>query len=266
VHPRLTILARRSERARPPEQELDELARGGAERVGLSGRKVLAEGVDDVVAAVERAGLSVTHLGLGPILPLADPRQLERARKDVRNAIDAAVALGASSVYGPPGGAPSLEWEVAAAAFADGVAPIADHAHMRGVALLIEPTISLFADMSIVHTLADAADLAERAGIGVCLDIQHCWSERGLRAAIRRAAPRTGLVQLSDWVAGTRHHFRAVPGEGAIPLERIVGWILEDGYAGLFDLELDFGEGDAATETVSRAIAAAGALLERLGA
>ena len=31
---------------------------------------------------------------------------------------------------------------------------------------------------------------------------------------------------------------RAVPGDGAIPLERILGWALDAGYAGAFDLEL----------------------------
>jgi sugar phosphate isomerase/epimerase len=29
-----------------------------------------------------------------------------------------------------------------------------------------------------------------------------------------------------------------VPGDGAIPLERILGWILEAGFEGAFDLEL----------------------------
>lgn len=51
--------------------------------------------------------------------------------------------------------------------------------------------------------------------------------------------PRCRLVQLSDYVYGDRAvPGRAVPGDGDIPLDRIVGWILEAGYTGAFDLEL----------------------------
>jgi sugar phosphate isomerase/epimerase len=131
---------------------------------------------------------------------------------------------------------------------------------------LIEPTITLLADISMLHTLSDTVDLAERAGIGVCVDIQHCWTERGLHDAIVRGSDLIGLVQLSDWVPGNRHHYRAVPGDGAIPLERIVGWILETGYDGYFDLEI-YPEPDVPeTETMARAVDRAGALLDRVGA
>jgi sugar phosphate isomerase/epimerase len=51
--------------------------------------------------------------------------------------------------------------------------------------------------------------------------------------------PMIGLVQVSDYVLGDRiTPCRAVPGDGAIPLERLIGDILEAGYQGLFDLEL----------------------------
>lgn len=51
--------------------------------------------------------------------------------------------------------------------------------------------------------------------------------------------PMTGLVQVSDYVLGDRTApCRAVPGDGAIPLERILGDVLDAGYAGVFDLEL----------------------------
>ena len=51
--------------------------------------------------------------------------------------------------------------------------------------------------------------------------------------------PLTGLVQVSDYVLGDRTApCRAVPGDGAIPLERILGDVLDAGYGGVFDLEL----------------------------
>jgi sugar phosphate isomerase/epimerase len=51
--------------------------------------------------------------------------------------------------------------------------------------------------------------------------------------------PRAGLVQVSDYVLGDRAlPGRAVPGDGTIPLERLLGQLLELGYEGMFDLEL----------------------------
>jgi sugar phosphate isomerase/epimerase len=63
--------------------------------------------------------------------------------------------------------------------------------------------------------------------------------EAGLKPLFRRAMPLTGLVQVSDYVLGDRSTpCRAVPGDGAMPLERLLGDVLDAGYTGLFDLEL----------------------------
>jgi sugar phosphate isomerase/epimerase len=261
VHPRLTILSRFADDSASLEDELAELAAAGAERAGLSARRVDRR----AAAVVEASAVAVTHLGLGAMFPLDEPARVGAGRAAGQAAVDAAAAVGARWVYGPTGGAPALEWEEAADAFVAAVAPVAAYGRERGVGLLIEPTIPLFAHISILTTLCDTVDLAERAGIGVCIDVQHCWAERGLRDAIRRALPHTGLVQISDWIPGSRSHFRAIPGDGAIPLDRIVGWILEGGYEGLFDLEVVPEPGVPRAETIARAIDRGGALLERVG-
>jgi sugar phosphate isomerase/epimerase len=251
MHPRLTILSRFAAPGVSLAEELGQLAGAGAERAGLNARRLGG----DPAAAVSHAGIDVTHLGTGGLLAA-----------DLGQAVDAAVAVGAPIVYGPTGGALGLEWDDAAAAFAVAIAPHVAYATERGVALLIEPTISLFADISILHTLRDAVELAERTGVGVCVDVHHCWTERGLRDAIGAAAPRIGLVQISDWIPGVRHHLRAVPGDGAIPLERILGWILEAGYTGLFDLEVHPEPDVPAGDTIARALDRGARLLERFGA
>ena len=61
------------------------------------------------------------------------------------------------------------------------------------------------------------------AGIGLCIDFHACWTEAGLKALLRQAMPITGLVQVSDYVLGDRiSPCRAVPGDGVIPLERLL--------------------------------------------
>jgi sugar phosphate isomerase/epimerase len=81
--------------------------------------------------------------------------------------------------------------------------------------------------------------LAERSGVGVGLDVFACWTEAGLEDTIARVMPRCHLIQVADYVYGDRSMpGRAVPGDGAIPLRRILDRALAAGYAGGFDLEL----------------------------
>ena len=61
---------------------------------------------------------------------------------------------------------------------------------------------------------------------------------------------------------------RLVPGDGDIPMERIVGQLLAAGYAGVFDLEM-IGpriEEEGYPSASTRAVEYVGALLTRLGA
>jgi sugar phosphate isomerase/epimerase len=105
--------------------------------------------------------------------------------------------------------------------------------------LCLEHTNSLRVDVSFVHTLRDAIDLARRLDIHVCMEINACWAERGLQRTIGDGIDRIGIVQVSDFAVGTLSTpNRLVPGDGDIPLARIIGWLLDAGYEGVFDLEL----------------------------
>jgi sugar phosphate isomerase/epimerase len=266
MHPRLTVHGSVFRGPTGLDEELASLARAGATRVGLFPDKLTAGGVEEGVSAVGAAGLEVTHLVQAGLVPIDRPEAWAAGVERLVWLLDLAERVGARFVYGPTGGAPALEWEDAADAFVAAIAPAAEASAVRGIPILVEPTISLIAEISILFTLADTVELCERTGLGVCLDVQHCWHERGLREAIRRSAPLLHLVQLSDWTSGNRCHVRSVPGDGVIPLERIVGWVLEEGYDGLFDLELYPEPGVPEHETVARGIERATALLERLGA
>ena len=137
---------------------------------------------------------------------------------------------------GPAG---PLPWEEAADALEAALAPVLAEARSRGVPFAIEHTNSLRVDVGFVHTLADAIDLARRLDAGVCMEVNACWAERGLADTITAGADRLRLVQVSDFAVGTLSTpNRLVPGDGDIPLERILGQVLAAGYDGCFDLEL----------------------------
>jgi sugar phosphate isomerase/epimerase len=162
-----------------------------------------------------------------------------QAAKKLSQAIAVSASIGAGAIYMQTGGRGKLDWEQAASRFTELLAPCKDVARDNAVALMIENASPFNIDIHIAHTLADTILLAEMAGIGVCIDLQPCWGEAGLAELFRRAMPITKLVQVSDYVIGDRvAPCRAVPGDGAVPLERLISDLLDAGYSGLFDLEL----------------------------
>lgn len=205
--------------------------------------------------------------------PFALQPDLERdtgaATRDLTQVIDIAAALGAPSIYLITGGRRALSWEQAAARFADLLAPSREHAARRGIALLVENAAPLTVDIHIAHNLPDALRLSRLSGIGLCVDLHACWMEADLRTKLAEALPITGLVQVSDHVPGDRTTpCRAVPGDGAVPLEAILRNLLDLGYTGLFDLEL-LGpriEAEGPAKACTRAARTLSDLLTRLGA
>ncbi len=162
-----------------------------------------------------------------------------QAGQKLLQAIDVAASIGAGAIYLQTGGRGKLDWEQAASRFIELLAPCKEAADKRGISLLVENASPFNIDIHIAHTLADTIALAELAEIGVCIDLQPCWGEAGLPQLFRRAMPITKLVQVSDYVMGDRvAPCRAVPGDGAVPLERLISDLLDAGYEGLFDLEL----------------------------
>jgi sugar phosphate isomerase/epimerase len=169
----------------------------------------------------------------------ADPAVIAAEQAKLDKAIALAGSLGARSIFMATGGRGGLTWEEAAAAFTQAIAPCRKAAERAGVKLLIEGTPTLYAHLNIALSLRDTVTLAEMADVGICLDTFACWTEAGLQETIARAVPRCGLIQVADYVLGDRAlPARAVPGDGAVPIRRIIEWALEAGYKGTFDIEL----------------------------
>jgi sugar phosphate isomerase/epimerase len=214
----------------------------GAHRVTLASNLLLDEGLPAAREALRTSHCTVESIA-HPFLPGRHLEQRDDSWRDARDTltrlIQAAQSLGARSIYLLTGGHGSLTWEEAAEVFRTAIAPCVIQAKEAGIALMVENSAAAYADIHIAHTLRDAVTLAELAGVGVCIDLFACWAEAGLRESIGRAMPGCQLVQVCDYVYGDRSlPSRAVPGEGAIPVKRILEWTLEAGYTGTFDIEL----------------------------
>ena len=245
----------------------------GIDHVGVPFAKLEAAGGDAAVARVaERVaerGLTVGNL-IGPGPFHLDDRGSWPAQQDrFRWIVDAAAVLQAGCVVFTTGRAGGLTWEQAADALEDALDPVVAHAADRGVALALEHTNSLRPDIGFVHRLRDAVDLARRLGIGVCMEINACWLERALDDTVADGVDTFRLVQVSDFVLGTVDTpNRAVPGDGDIPLRRILGQVVAAAYTGAFDLEI-IGpriEQEGYESAVRRSVDNVAAVLNELGA
>jgi sugar phosphate isomerase/epimerase len=262
MHPRLSVSAICSN-GWTLDEDLRFWAEAGITRVGLALRKLEQAGLATSAERVAGEGLVVTNLlGVNEVR-LYDESTWPRAQERLLAATLAAQVVRAGCVVVTTGRMGPLTWEDAAAAFAAFIAPVRHAASARGVRLAVEHTHALRSDIGFLHSLRDAIHLAQQLDLGVCVEVQACWTERGLGETLRTGVDRLALVQLSDFVIGTTcTPDRVVPGDGDLPLARFVHDVLEAGYAGPFDLELIGPRIDA--EGYAAAISRAVAVTEQL--
>jgi sugar phosphate isomerase/epimerase len=271
VHPRLSVNSV-SSYLQPLEADLELWRDLGVEHVALILPKIEEVGWDKAREMVTTAGLRVSTI-FGPTYrPLDADRSLGWWDADQQGTVDTvefAASVGAASVYVCTGAASTVTWDEAAGLFCELIEPAVARGAELGVPVLLEPTNPLRVDISFVFWQRDAVDLAREAGTKVMLDFQSCWYERGLEQVVRKNIDLVGLTQISDYVIGTTETGnRVVPGDGDIPLERLLAMVLDAGFEGSFDLEV-MGprvEEEGYHSSVRRAVERASVLLERVGA
>jgi sugar phosphate isomerase/epimerase len=271
VHPRLSVNSI-SSYLQPLSADIAMWHDIGVDHVALILPKIDEIGWDRARELVSGAGLRVSTI-FGPTYrPLDADRSLGWWDEDQRHTVETvefAASVGAGSVYICTGGAPTLTWDDAADAFCELIGPAVARGAELGVPVLLEPTNPLRVDISFVFWQRDAMDLARRAGTKVMLDFQSAWYERGIEQVVRSNVELVGLAQISDFVIGTAQTGdRAVPGDGDIPLERLLAMVLDAGFEGSFDLEV-FGprvEQEGYPSSVRRCVERATELLDRVGA
>lgn len=216
----------------------------GIDHVGLSLRKLEEAGIDAAVARIRDAGLRVSNIVELGWWDLADPATWPAQQDRLLGAVGAAAVFGSCLVL-TTGPARGLDWDEAAAALDDAIDPVRSAALAQGVPLTVEHTGPLRLDLSFCTTLRDGVDLARRLGIGVCMEINSCFAERGLAGIIDDACTNVGEgstlahVQLSDFVIGSLcTPDRAVPGDGDIALAAVLAMLHRSSYSGAFEIEI----------------------------
>jgi sugar phosphate isomerase/epimerase len=214
----------------------------GAKAITVVHGKLNAYGVAAGRRLLAESGLEVAaYASLGPF-SLHEPErweaELETARREIANAAEIGAPL-VEMLTGSGRGRPYDETEAAFLALLDRLLPIAERA---GVVLAFENNHAMRMDLGFVHQLHDALDLVEKVGsprLRVCAELNNAWIERFLYPDLARRSPLIGIVQVNDFAAGTlTTPQRVPPGDGIIPLRRILGALASAGYSGFLELEL----------------------------
>ena len=173
-----------------------------------------------------------------PTLVTADPESRSRRGDFLCRAIDIAVGLGAACVSLWAGVVRDAADEASVwGRLAGGLAPVLDHAAVRGMPLGFEPEPGMFID-----TLARYGRLLDRLGrhdhLRLTIDIGHmeCMGERPMADTLRPWADRIVNVHVDDMLACRHEHLPL--GSGDVDVASIVATIADSGYAGGLHLEL----------------------------
>jgi sugar phosphate isomerase/epimerase len=224
------------------ERDVEAIAATGAPGIGVSIRKLEVCGLARAARLIREAGLGVSCLAASGFFPLGDPDGERAALERAALHIDAAAELGAGCLLVMTGNDPRLSWEEAAARVRPLLEALLPRAEATRVRLALEPTSQLRMDLAFLHTFEDALDYVgdfASPWLGVVLELNNAWIERGLYENILRHTAAIALVQVSDFKVGTlAASERVMIGDGDIPLRRICRALADAGYGGWYDIEL----------------------------
>jgi len=230
------------------EKDIERYAALGVRTIELCEQKLDAHRYEDQVAAISAHGMSIS--GVQPLVRTflasrmqSHPASVEDRAARFRLSIErlARFAPGAPFICNTGAHPKGDMAEAVAVAVRElkALAPIAAH---HGVRIALEPLNPTSVNVeSAIWTVAQALDIIEATGrneIGVCLDYWNVWQNADIESDIRRAAGRIFTVQASDWRAPRSFADRIVPGDGSIPLGRLLKATYAAGYRGACTLEI----------------------------
>lgn len=214
-------------------------------RLGLAGFGLAAAGLDDdgvvdeFAARTADAGLAVNCVSHGIRTAPGPGAAWAHERSALAAAVDRAARLRAPTLLITSGPSLGLDWRGAADRLTAHLGAQVRAAARSGVRIAVENTMSIRAELSFTHRVADAADLAEMLGAHIVVDLYSAWQERGLAQTLARHRDRVALVQMAD----LQMPIHAVPnrwalGDGELPIAGQLTMLGRLGLGASIDLEL----------------------------
>jgi sugar phosphate isomerase/epimerase len=221
------------------DDDLSMWAQLGVSAVGISSAKTASFSHRAVASRLSELGFSAAYV-VHPVGPSVDDDAGWATETDQMFAcVDLASELGAATIYSSMGSQGDLRWGEACDLLGRRLEPVLDRARGAGVTLSIETVHSSRPELGFARAAHDAFEVAKRIGIQICLDLYVSWADRDLETLVKDHLDMIGLVQISDFRRGDRlQPKRRVPGDGDLPLRRVLNDVFDAGYTGYVDLEL----------------------------
>ena len=226
------------------QEAVEGCVRAGISWIGLWRDKVAETGLEESARIVREAGLRVSSLCRGGMFPAETAAERRSRLDDNRRAVEEAATLDTDVLVLVCGPSPNRDLEAARSMVEEGIDLLAPYAAEMGVKLGIEPFHpALMTERSVIVTLAQALDIAERFGpdqVGVVIDVYHVFWDPELFSQIAGASGRIFGFHVNDWVVPTRDPLleRGMMGDGVIELRRIRAAVDAAGYAGPIEVEI----------------------------
>ena len=111
-----------------------------------------------------------------------------------------------------------------------------------GVSLALEPlnATSMNSESAIwtIDQALEIIDAVNKDNVGLCLDFWNIWQNANVEEAIRRAADRIFVLQVADWRTPQSSGDRLVPGDGVIPIGKLLRIVNKTNYKGACSVEI----------------------------
>lgn len=221
--------------------------------LGVDTIEVVEAKLDDGRFAEQMASIAEAGLGISGVQPKVRTFFDSRMTPDPKGLDDRVACLRASierlgrHAPGAPfitntGAHPKGDMAEAMRVVAAKLGELARVAADNGVRLALEPLHPTSVNVeSAIWTVDQGLAVIEGAGrdeVGLCLDYWNVCQNADIEAAIERAGDRIFTVQASDWRTPRSFADRIVPGDGDIPLARLLAATRRAGFEGPYVVEI----------------------------
>jgi sugar phosphate isomerase/epimerase len=199
-------------------------------------------GVERSMRELLASDLAVSNFQGVHIYEFNDPPKFKQRQREALKYLDMAAELGADCFTAECEPRGMIPWDEAANHVVEQTIAMLPEFHSRNLRLAIEPVSPIRQDVTFINLAADTLDIVGRVddpSFGYLFDTYHLWWQRGIEDLARQHASKVFYVQVSDHKAITlRTQDRAMPGQGIIPLHRLLHALADGGYAGWWELEV----------------------------
>ncbi|WP_379884576.1 sugar phosphate isomerase/epimerase family protein [Larkinella insperata] len=230
------------------EEDLERYAQLGVETLEMCEQKLDDQRFEEQMAKLADSGLVVS--AVQPLVRTFGASQIQSEPVGVRSRVNrlrasiqrlAPYAPGSTFVVNT-GAADQGNMDRAVQQTIQELTGLAGWAADHGVRIALEPlNATLMNTETAIWTVSQALDIIEAVDheqVGICLDLWHVWQETHLEPQILRASDRIFLLHVSDWRTPGSPRDRLVPGDGIIPIGKLLHTVYEAGYDGSSTVEI----------------------------